>query len=309
MPHTGKPNIDGATPMNWNSVRTIARVASLSLLISIASPVASHAQTQKVKSNSSFIVDVCKRIEGAARKWKLPPAFFARLIWRESRFDPNAVSPVGASGIAQFMPGTAKDRKLENPFDPRAAIPASAHFLSDLRNQFGNLGLAAAAYNAGPNRVERWRRGETGLPRETQNFVSGITGAHPRDWIAASVPKPDYSLNPKLSFQKACRQLPVRRSKPRTRFATARWQPWGAHVTADWSPSKALSHYAALQRKYPSLLAERTPMILRVINYSRGRAPRFEVRVGQSSRKKTEAFCKRLSKAGGPCLVIKTQRQ
>lgn len=115
MPHTGKPNIDGATPMNWNSVRTIARVASLSLLISIASPVASHAQTQKVKSNSSFIVDVCKRIEGAARKWKLPPAFFARLIWRESRFDPNAVSPVGASGIAQFMPGTAKDRKLENP--------------------------------------------------------------------------------------------------------------------------------------------------------------------------------------------------
>ena len=101
--------------MNWNSVRTIARVASLSLLISIASPVASHAQTQKVKSNSSFIVDVCKRIEGAARKWKLPPAFFARLIWRESRFDPNAVSPVGASGIAQFMPGTAKDRKLEQP--------------------------------------------------------------------------------------------------------------------------------------------------------------------------------------------------
>ena len=93
------------------------------------------------------------------------------------------------------------------------------------------------------------------------------------------------------------------------RFAAARWQPWGAHVTADWSPSKALSHYAALQRKYPSLLAERTPMILRVINYSRGRAPRFEVRVGQSSRKKTEAFCKRLSKAGGPCLVIKTQRQ
>lgn len=263
----------------------------------------------RAKSNASFINDVCRRIKSAAQSWKLPPAYFARLIWRESRFDPNAISPVGASGIAQFMPGTAKERNLSDPFDPRAAIPASAHFLSDLRDQFGNLGLAAAAYNAGPNRVQRWRQGQTGLPRETQNFVSAITGVHPRDWTSKPTPKPDYSLNTKLSFLAACRQLPVRRSKPRRRFAAAPWQPWGAHLTADWSPSKALSHYATLQRKYPGLLAGRTPMILRVVNYSFGRAPQFEVRIGQPNRKKAQKFCQRISNAGGACLVIKNQRQ
>ena len=53
--------------------------------------------------------------------------FFARLIWKESRFDPNAVSPAGAEGIAQFMPGTAAMRGLKNSFDIEQAIPASAN--------------------------------------------------------------------------------------------------------------------------------------------------------------------------------------
>ena len=82
---------------------------------------------------TAFVADVCRRIEAAAKERDLPPGFLARLIWKESRFDPDAVSPKGASGIAQFMPGTAALRGLEDPFDPRTAIPASAHYLSDLR--------------------------------------------------------------------------------------------------------------------------------------------------------------------------------
>ena len=80
------------------------------------------------------------------------------------------------------MPGTALDRGLADPFDPEQAIPAAAHLLSDLRAQFGNLGLAAAAYNGGPNRVATWLTRNGGLPYETRDYVIRITGRTAEDW-------------------------------------------------------------------------------------------------------------------------------
>src|SRR4029079_3551247 len=106
---------------------------------------------------------MCLMIESAARASGLPLEFFARVIWQESRFRSDAIGPVTrsgqrAQGIAQFMPGTANERVLLDPFNPVQALPKSAEFLDELRNQFGNLGLAAAAYNAGPRRVQEWLR-------------------------------------------------------------------------------------------------------------------------------------------------------
>ena len=71
---------------------------------------------------------ICTLIRNAAVAHGLPADFFARLIWKESRFDIRALSPAGAQGIAQFMPQTAKIRGLKDPWDPAQAIPASAHF-------------------------------------------------------------------------------------------------------------------------------------------------------------------------------------
>ena len=107
---------------------------------------------------------ICLLLESAARANGLPVEFFARVIWQESRFRADAVGPVTrsgkrAQGIAQFMPGTAAERNLLNPFDPIQALPKSAEFLRELRREFGNLGLAAAAYNAGPRRVREWMAG------------------------------------------------------------------------------------------------------------------------------------------------------
>ena len=111
---------------------------------------------------------VCHLIESAASTYDLPLVFLIRLIWQESRFDLGAVSPAGAQGVAQFMPGTAIQTGLANPFDAVEAIPKSAELLRDLKTKFGNLGLAAAAYNAGPKRVEDWLAGRSSLPKETQ---------------------------------------------------------------------------------------------------------------------------------------------
>lgn len=266
---------------------------------------------KQADDRATFVADVCKRIETAAQARNLPPAFFARLIWKESRFDPNARSHKGASGIAQFMPGTARLRGLDDPFDPRSAIPASAHYLSDLRDKFGNLGLAAAAYNAGPNRVRRWREGRSTLPAETQDFVISITGVASSEWNGPKTPEADFVLDKELSFFDACRQLPVRRLKPDIRYASygkAPWQPWGVLLTSAWSPTKALSQYARIQRKYSSVLGGKDPMVLRTINYTRGRAPRFRIQIGQPDRTKAKTFCNRLRKKGATCLVAKTRK-
>jgi soluble lytic murein transglycosylase-like protein len=99
------------------------------------------------------VASICDALVVAAGENDLPVDFFARLIWQESRFDPTAVSRAGAQGVAQFMPATANSRGLADPFDPIESIAHSAKLLRDLRRELGNLGLAAAAYNAGPGRV------------------------------------------------------------------------------------------------------------------------------------------------------------
>ncbi|MGZ5323222.1 MAG: transglycosylase SLT domain-containing protein [Solirubrobacterales bacterium] len=89
----------------------------------------------------------------SAGRWGVSAALLAAQLEAESGFDPGAVSPAGAQGIAQFMPGTAASYGLRDPFDPVAAIDAQAHLMSDLMQQFRSVPLALAAYNAGPGAV------------------------------------------------------------------------------------------------------------------------------------------------------------
>src|SRR5262245_11772843 len=129
---------------------------------------------------------LCDTLAAAAHKSGLPASFFANLIWQESRFVFRAVSPAGALGIAQFMPRTAAAIGLTNPFDPLKALPASARLLGALFQRFGNLGLAAAAYNAGEARVSNWLSEKSALPQETRNYVLAITGHPVEYWKAAA---------------------------------------------------------------------------------------------------------------------------
>lgn len=90
----------------------------------------------------------------SAARWGVPAALMAGQLMAESGFDPDAGSPAGAQGIAQFMPSTAAAYGLADPYDPVAAIEAEAHLMSDLLRRFGSPELALAAYNAGPAPVE-----------------------------------------------------------------------------------------------------------------------------------------------------------
>ena len=93
-------------------------------------------------------------IERSVARWNVSGALLAAQIMAESAFDPDAVSPAGALGIAQFIPSTAAAYGLRNPFNPAAAIDAQAHLMSDLLRRFRSIPLALAAYNAGPGAVE-----------------------------------------------------------------------------------------------------------------------------------------------------------
>jgi hypothetical protein len=113
-------------------------------------------------------------IATAAQRWNVSGTLLAAQLMAESNFNPFAISPAGAAGIAQFMPGTAAMYGLDDPFDAERAIDAQAHLMSDLLRQFGDASLALAAYNAGPGAVAPC--GCVPAIPETQAYVARILG-------------------------------------------------------------------------------------------------------------------------------------
>lgn len=241
---------------------------------------------------------ICDLIGAEAERTGLPPEFLARLIWKESRFDIRAVSPKGAQGVAQFMPGTAELRGLADPFDPAQAIAASAAYLSDLRQMFGNLGLAAAAYNSGENRVARWITEGGRLPYETIDYVQSIT-FRPVEWFREEGRELEHRpLAEDQDFAAACRALPVIATRA---FGIATRQPWGVRVAGGITGGAAARAFNRARRMYPSVLAGIEPMILRTRRTAG--AGRWVALVGAPSRREAQRICARLRAIGGACVV------
>jgi hypothetical protein len=264
------------------------------------------------KDPKPSVDEICRTLAQAAADNRLPEEFFTQLIWQESRFDPAAVSPAGAQGIAQFMPQTAATRGLTNAFDPLEALQESASYLSELRTTFhGNLGLAAAAYNAGPSQVEAWLAGRRSLPAETQAYVRIVTGYTAEAWTAKPPPQLEASSAPPGSAPTGARcvalaKLMIENAHRRVDLtASPAWGPWGVQLAGNWSEGGVLAHYERLRRKYPAVLADRLPLILRA---RRPELPTFAVRVSEKSRAAANALCAKLRAAGGACVVFRNPR-
>lgn len=250
---------------------------------------------------------ICRLIAENADAVGMPRSFFARLIWKESRFDAKARSPVGAQGIAQFMPYTAAERGLDDPFDTAEAIRHSALFLADLRSELGNWGLAAAAYNGGPNRVKRWIASGGRLPYETENYVVAIT-ARPALWFTEEGREIEARpLEEGKEFDESCERLPIIES--RSVFASldtgAPMKPWGVQVAGNPSQSVAMAAFRRVQARLPALLGGKAPLVLRERAPGRGRI--WAVRIGADSRTEANQFCAKLKQAGGSCIVMKNR--
>jgi len=257
---------------------------------------------------------ICLMIESAARANDLPLEFFARVIWQESRFQSDAVGPLTrsgrrAEGIAQFMPGTASERRLLDPFDPVQALPKSAEFLNELRGQFGNLGLAAAAYNAGPRRVQEWLAGTGPMPLETRNYVLAITGTSIDTWAAAG----SKAGMPDRAPHASCRELMALLRRAPNSFVTeleqhvelAAAKLWGVQLAAGFDRNKALAMYARAMTRLRAVVGNQDPSLLSTLMRSRGSRTFYQVRIGADTRPAANDLCNRIRHAGGACFVLR----
>ena len=272
------------------------------------------AQKSETSADAGTREAMCLMIESAARANGLPLEFFARVIWQESRFQSDAVGPVTRSGqralgIAQFMPGTASQRRLLDPFDPVQALPKSAEFLSELRAQFGNLGLAAAAYNAGPRRVQDWLAGKGGMPAETRNYVFAITGSSIDDWAGAGSSARPVDRAP----ASGCRELMallrrapnpfVAQLEHHVKLSAAR--AWGVQLAAGFDRDRALAMYSRAMKRLGAVIGDQDPSLLGSVWRSRGTRTFYQVRIGADTRVAADDLCGRIRRAGGACLVLR----
>lgn len=273
------------------------RLAFLAFLLLPASA-AEAAQVPQVA------LTLCGALETAAERNGLPKAFFTRLIWQESRFDPAARSPVGAQGVAQFMPATAAGRGLIDPFEPARALDESAAYLKELRDQFGNLGLAAAGYNAGPGRLARWISGTTSLPQETIAYVRIVTGHPVGEWRDANPPtigtEPNFSC---LAFAGDAGRRATPAATPRDP-GTPTSKPWSVILVGALSREAVLREYDLVKASHSAVLGGLAPSFVR--RRIGGQAiPRYVAQIERDDRASSTRLCKQLESSGGACVVLR----
>ena len=257
-------------------------------------------------ATDNALATLCGIVETAAMKEGLPINFFTRLIWRESAFQPGAVSPAGARGVAQFMPHTASERGLGDPFDPAVAIPASAKFLAELAQRFGNLGLAAAAYNAGPNAVADWVVGHGSLPFETQDYVLAITEHDVEEW-RGDKPPAQPSPDPNEPCLASIEKLRIARGPGQASpVISGLFAPWGVQISASFNKDAALRAFARARHDYGSAIGDMQPFVLGSVLRSRGWRPFYRVRLPAQTGGEARRLCNRIQAVGGACAVLRS---
>ena len=200
------------------------------------------------------------------------------------------------------MPGTASERGLLDPFDPASAIPASARFLNELKLRFGNLGLAAAAYNAGPTAVARWLAKKGSLPFETEDYVLAVTGHDADEWRSDKPP-----AEPSADKSPSCMSLVATLRVTAPSSVVSGWfAPWGVQIAASFSRGSALRAFARAKHEYASVIGDMNPFVLGSVLRSRGWRPFYRVRLPAQTGGEARRLCGRIQAVGGACAVLRS---
>ncbi|MHA6325218.1 lytic transglycosylase domain-containing protein [Roseivivax sp. CAU 1753] len=252
-----------------------------------------------------FVHDTCQAIEAFSRAHRLDPHFFARLLWQESRFDPNAVSPAKARGIAQFIDATAARRGLADSLNPALALEHSAQYLGELIARFGNPGLAAVAYNGGESRAEGLIAETGGLARETVQYVQIITGLTAETWRDAPPDTHDFDLQSQLDFQPACHDLARNRRLTAYPPPEPRHAPWGVQVAFGRSADAARAAFRRKTRTCQRAVSSAELDLVFVKNRVSGRQGYYMARLGADDARAAGKLCDRIRASGCVCAVYR----
>ena len=253
---------------------------------------------------SHFVYDTCNAIATFSDRHSLDRDFFARLIWQESRFDPNALSHANARGIAQFIPSTAKIRGLDDPYNPADALEHSAQYLAEMNKKYGSLGLAAIGYNGGERRAEGFLIGK-GLASETLNYVPIITGLSAEDWRDSPDAAPDLRLSKTQPFLPACYAMAQKRritplAKPKPRL-----KPWGVQVAFATSKARVRKRVKERTGACRGLVRRERADLVYKKNRVSGKKGYYFAQFGRKGRKSAQKLCDAMRRSGCVCLVIK----
>lgn len=253
-----------------------------------------------------FEDDLCAALLTISKRHGVNTNFFTRLIWQESRFNPNALSHANAQGIAQFIPSTAKFRGLSDPWNPAEALDESARYIARLIRKFGNEGLAAAAYNAGEIRVKKYIEGKRGLPNETRNYVQIITDINAKKWVNSPPKNKSFRLSPNKDFLPACLDLAKKRIYTKYKPLThTKPKPWGVQLAAGATKAKARKSYKRRAASCKVLLRRKSVQYIYKRSAYRSGKKIYHARIGFNKRSLAAAFCTRLKQSGCSCAVYK----
>jgi len=248
------------------------------------------------------IARICSLISSAAGEYDLPPPFLARLIWKESRFDPGFVARTGERGIAQFQPGLAFTRGLRDSFDAEQAIPALAAYLAELRDRFGNIGLASAAWDAGEEKVANWLDRGGFLPIRTEDYLLAILGELPIVYRRADTPVTVPALQQGRQFEESCRAVPELGDA--ILLNDAERPAWGAQIAGHFNRETALKQWELLKERHPALLEKLEPAVFSARSHL-GRTRVYVVQIGAENQAQAKAFCDRMRAESGACVVTR----
>lgn len=254
-----------------------------------------------------YAFDTCQALRDVSRDHGLNAAFFTRLIWQESRFDTNALSPANAHGIAQLIPSTAKLRGLSNPYNPALAFDPSAQYLAELVDQFCNLGLAAGAYNGGETRATNFAAKAGGLADETINYVEIITGQSAEDWRDTPPKTLGLALQKGKSFMPACLDLAKDMQLSKLKSLNPKPKPpaWGVQMATVSTKAKTSALYKRNARVCRSVINGRKSDYIRKSPQVVGRKAYYVARLGAKTRGAVQQLCNRIRQFDCVCAVFK----
>jgi hypothetical protein len=256
-----------------------------------------------------FVFDLCQQIQNASRNNGINPAFFARLLWQESRFDPNALSHAGAQGIAQFMPGTAKLRGLPDSYNPAQAVERSANYLGELQRTYGNEGLAAVAYNGGEGRANGFTKQGKGLAPETVNYVPIITGVSAERWRDDPPKNHDFRLDGDTPFLESCINLAKDRRLTKLAPPPPRFKPWGVQLGFGRSISDAKANVARLTSRCTAIVRSEKMDFLSIKSRIRGKPSYIMARIGRNTKEAADTLCREIRATGCICRIYQNKDQ
>jgi Transglycosylase SLT domain/SPOR domain len=300
MPGTGKRVAETGSS-------TRQRALAVALLWTACAGPAGVAMAAPAGGGETIDQALCRLIDTSAKANGLPTGFLTRLIWRESSFRTGVTSRAGAQGVAQFMPGTASERGLADPFDPEQAIPEAGRLLQDHLRRFGNLGLAAASYNGGPTRVANWLEGRGELFAETRAYVAAITGESVENWSERAKTKAGDGTG--RGPDQPCLTVVALLRRPGPQLAATSegpLAPWGVQLAGNFSKQIALASFGRARAAHAAIIGDGQPMIIGTRMGGRGLRRYYRVRMPAQTRQAANALCDRLRAAGGSCVVLKS---